>query len=774
MKVLFGVAALCPLFAFAGQASAAETCPNEAIREEQHSTSLPECRAYEQVSPVDKGGMDAGVESFQGAHSSDVVVSPGGNRVIYSSLTAPPGDLQGWDVADAATRGPGGWVFQGMLGEYGPVLDGEIQKPNTFYGYSEDLRTGLYSDYTQATHSVTFYLQRANGSRALVTSGHSPVGLGDTVCARALSADGRHALFISEEPLTTIPGGVSTVGSTVLYEWEDNGAQGTLRIVNLANDGSLINPEAGPGQTSGGADLGRDTGGGSGSTRQCAIAWPVGMRNAISANGERVFFQAPPGVGQLYLREDASKTTEVSAPEAGLPAATAVGYLGATRDGSKVWFEANAPLTSEAPEGSNTALYQYDVDTQTLTWITTLPSGHGFSEEGFMPADQGGRIYYTTYHREVGQIANFSDLYTWDGSGPPTLVFQGATEGEGPASNGREGLRDYEAPSADLTADGRYLVFSIERHPFGAHPASLKSEIYRYDAQTGVTQDITAIPGEPPFSFHPELSGEVSRVRLNLVHEMSRDGLTVFFDTDAPMVPTDTNRGRDVYEWHDGKTSLISAGTGPDESLFSGLDSTPGGVNAIFWTRDALVSQDGDLLGDFYDARTDGGYPQPPAAPTCSGDACQGRSGAVPGQLPPASSRFPGRGNAGSSRGRHVTLRVFKLGAARGASVRVRVRAPGAGVIGVFGRVLRPSRKAVKRAGAYTVIARLAGSARHRLRQGHAVRVSIIVRFNPTAGRSSLVRAHVTVEPRRRRQRRPSSHRSRQANVPSTISRKGR
>src|SRR5262245_26711650 len=61
-QALFGTACLCLLGSVAllgssaPPADAAGGCANETLREEQHSTYLPDCRAYEKVSPADKNG----------------------------------------------------------------------------------------------------------------------------------------------------------------------------------------------------------------------------------------------------------------------------------------------------------------------------------------------------------------------------------------------------------------------------------------------------------------------------------------------------------------------------------------------------------------------------------------------------------------------------------------------------------------------------------------------------------------------------------------------
>ena len=65
--------------------ASANSCPNEQIRKQEALASqLPDCRAYEQVSPVNKNTTDAQGRPYL------VQSSPSGSGVVYFSLLPFP------------------------------------------------------------------------------------------------------------------------------------------------------------------------------------------------------------------------------------------------------------------------------------------------------------------------------------------------------------------------------------------------------------------------------------------------------------------------------------------------------------------------------------------------------------------------------------------------------------------------------------------------------------------------------------------------------------
>jgi hypothetical protein len=105
--VLLGLGLLLLLSA---RSADAETCPNAAIREGQDATALPDCRAYERVSPADKAGVDINGDALVGGSTGEARAAVGGDAVAYSSFGAfagAPGAA--WPSWYRAVRGPSGW-----------------------------------------------------------------------------------------------------------------------------------------------------------------------------------------------------------------------------------------------------------------------------------------------------------------------------------------------------------------------------------------------------------------------------------------------------------------------------------------------------------------------------------------------------------------------------------------------------------------------------------------------------------------------------------------
>lgn len=141
----------------------------------------------------------------------------------------------------------------------------------------------------------------------------------------------------------------------------------------------------------------------------------------------------------------------------------------------------------------------------------------------------------------------------------------------------------------------------------------------------------------------------------------TEDGRT-FFSTAESLLPTDTNNGEDVYEFVDGAPKLITPGTGTATvtgTTTVSIEEQPGligvsadGTDVYFTTYDVLLSEDhnGNFL-KFYDARTNGGFPQPPPAQPCAAaEECHGPGTAAPQIAPQGTAAVLTGGNVPARR----------------------------------------------------------------------------------------------------------------------------
>jgi hypothetical protein len=88
---------------------------------------------------------------------------------------------------------------------------------------------------------------------------------------------------------------------------------------------------------------------------------------------------------------------------------------------------------------------------------------------------------------------------------------------------------------------------------------------------------------------------------------------------------------------------LISSGQGEGPSYLYGMSAD--GHDVIFLTSEKLVGSDVPGSPSFYDARVEGGIPDPPVKAPCQGDACQGQGSTPPPLTNPGSTAPVDNGN---------------------------------------------------------------------------------------------------------------------------------
>ncbi len=309
-------------------------CPNQERRSEA-SAFLPDCRAYEMVSPVDKNGGDVvrGLAAA-GEPGGYVQSAAGADRLTYSSLDAFPGSPAGLEFNQyLAVRGAGGWADQAIH----PPLSGSscceglgLGQGREFMAFSADLCSGWLYD-PQAPPLVeggqvgypNLY-RRANcepgegGLEALVPNPPYKLPPGteaayvDANSLQGLSGDGAAALLAARAKL--LPG--AAAGSAArLYE----SSGGALHLASvLPNAAAATAPsEAGSG--------------------------PAGdLAGAVSEDGSRVYWSA----GPLYLRLNSTQ------PQSGFAAGGASGTGKLTEGSPTVTSLSAAAGIAELTKGS--------------------------------------------------------------------------------------------------------------------------------------------------------------------------------------------------------------------------------------------------------------------------------------------------------------------------------------------------------------------------------------------------------------------------------------
>jgi hypothetical protein len=633
----------------AAPALAAE-CPNEQLRVENNSLKLPDCRAYELVSPADKSGGVGGVLNFEWGHQAPnpMQATSDGSGIVYSGehfFEPQVGRL----VEYASSRNIGGWGTVGVtpFGQESDNFSTIVASSANLSSYLVTTEEGAqysseapegYRDLYVASQvgSLTPLITKKPPDRTPAEFGYFDGSQAFRLVATSTSEDMSRVYFEANDALSgtgAIDGGPD---ENNVYRWDD----GQLRLVNVLPDG-VTEPNA---------TLGFEYG------DEVNLIRTPDLDHAVSTNGLRAFWtdeNATPTT-HLYLRESYFVGDQES--ERTVPIDEAVGgggeFISASSDGAVVLFK------------KGERLYIYDVDTGELTDLTAAATAP--QVQGVVGSGEAERyVYFVAYGvlTEAGNKrgekaqAGADNLYVYE----PTPSFPGgheivyiatlaASDEETPlnhVSNGGRRVTDWTPTIAQRTAeaspDGQYLAFGSHAALTGA--SSQGAQIFVYDASTGALA--CASCGSIGASDETFLPPAQDSYGTRSQRYMLDDG-RLFFTTASALVSDDTNEVEDVYEWEDGEVHLISSGESDVRSVFA--DASESGSDVFFTTSQALVPEDQDEITDLYDAREGGGFPVPPIRANCESSAeCQD---AVPTPTAlgiPPSATFSGAGNLLSS-----------------------------------------------------------------------------------------------------------------------------
>ncbi len=621
-----------------------QKCPeNEQRRAEQpFAQALPDCRAYEMVSPLNTEGQDA--------TEPEELLAPGKTRAAASGEAVTFGALGSYAEPEGAIfenqflsrREPGGWSTRSI------TAPSEAYQTGTLGGYigaffTPDLTAGVTSTYAALTEEAR----------------SDPKALGLQQLYRSDLAGGYtwlSHLAPSEEPYMEQYRVESGSGVYPLGASED-----LSHVVFVAGQGAF-------------GDLHESAGG---------RVFPVGVSNtgepwevtiggnpgfnypefpdvwrAVSADGTRVIFNY---AGQVYVRQNGEQEQSKMKGEECLEPAKActiavspatAQFWGASTDASTLFYTESEDL------------YEYTLEPGHVAGHAAPLTTGGKVQGVVQVSEDGSYVYFVADgNLAAGAVEGKPNLYVSHDGGAPALIATLST------NDGSDWKRSPGAGTAAVTPSGGRLAFVSEDSLTGYDNQQAEHgecegqfasnfpeigngkcrEVFLFDAETGVLVCASCDPsGARPLgnaslttsSYHKSNGASDYRPRDLL------EDATLFFNSSDALVAHASDGRQNVYEYEHGRVFPISNVAGGFESFF--LDASADGRDVFFATSDQLVRQDVGSNVVVYDARAGGGFPAPPSVQPCvNGDSCKPPVSPQPGAFaPPASATFSGPGNA--------------------------------------------------------------------------------------------------------------------------------
>lgn len=582
-------------------------CPNDLLRTAL-SSLLPDCRAYELVTPPDTNARSPRGVSLLGTYFPTREASPDGTKVSFQieGGTIPGSEGTGSLGGDAylSSRGSTGWITSnaGPNGSEAKAPTPGSTSPDQGYSFWSTGGGGGSAEVEEKKAST--YVRYPDGHSALI--GRGSIASTPAAIGRLISPNGQHIVFV-------------TGGGSGPEKLEDEAPENTQTVYDRTSDEvthviSLLPGDLTPAEGE------------------------TAVYEGASLDGRGVAFE----IGStLYLRYDNQETFEIG---------DGVTFEGVAEGGSRIFYlEGGALKRFDAQTETVTAFSTsgaviptvVSADGSTAFFISSTAIGGEVNPNGATPAPGKDNLYRS----EEGEIA-FVGTVTDDDVEHGSL---GKEQGLG-LWNIAVGKDRPGAVTARTNPVGDVLLFESQANLSGYDPEG-HAQIYRFDSSAAELDCLSCNPTRVPATGDASLQSIQAGLgdpepfsSIAYVTNLSPDGQRAFFQSEEALVPGDSDSLLDVYEWEaqgigscaasGGCLYLISSGHSlrPDY-LYAVSDS---GDDVFFRTSDLLLPADAEETPSIYDARVGGGFPEP-AVEECAGEGC--RPGLTP--APPLSSPAP-------------------------------------------------------------------------------------------------------------------------------------
>jgi hypothetical protein len=667
--------------------------PTASFRTFQTGAAVSDNRAYELVSPGEKNSAEVGTfgpgSGFFEDRSARIQAAAGsGESITYTSWTSF-GAAEGAFAASQylSKRTASGWATANTS-PFGFVAN-PLFPP--YIGFTPDLRYGAFKTTEPALTadcrkgSEDMYLRDNETGELRCLSPETPGGPEFACLIYAGASADASRVFVAGRP----EGGKTFTYR--LYELTAGGVQpiGILPGGELApaTEGTAFGPSA---SSSGTENCGvtRTRLNSAISRDGSKVFWTYAPADLSKPT-------------QLFVRVNGEETIQLDAKQAGGTKANAGIFMTASADGSVAYFTDTGRLIagSKANPGSGVEdpgepdLYRYELGKAKPLTDLTKGAVAGNVQGVVGASEDGSYLYFVAKAALSGEEANARGQKAKEGANnlylyhedKPTFIATLSVEDRLDWSRNPRFLK------ARVSPDGKHLAFlSIEAQQLAGYDnaraegepceyllsensaelvgSPLCAQAFLYDAESGELTCASCNPSGARPLGPAVLPGWING--FEGPRYLSDDGQRFFFESLDALTPGDENGKLDVYEFEQagagscseanptfapssgGCLFAVSSGKSQDESFL--IDASNDGRDVFLSTREQLTGWDVNENFDIYDYREGGGFPEPQSVPQCAGEAgCKPPPSSPPAFVAPPRIEGPGNSPAKAKKKRH-------------------------------------------------------------------------------------------------------------------------